>query len=187
MQYFGHTSSTLGERRPFCLKFWRGKRLNVVPASAFGEVCKVRKTGLRRPGLLSIPSAVSPTEVDYNPDLAELLASVKRPGSFYGSGSIETPMSRPEIEGAGTIAFPVLDHQTKEIVAQAERAPDRRGEAPFVETSVRRAWQIAPEKIRLGGKSWERALDSVLDMAVKGLSCGGGPVSAELYCESIDI
>ena len=120
---------------------------------------------MRRLGFSSIPEAVSSIEIDYNrdlDDLAELLASVKRPGSFYASGSIETPMPRLEIEGVGTIAFPVLDHQAKAIVAQAERAPYGRGEATLVDTRVRRAWQIAPGKIRLGGKGWENALDSVL-------------------------
>lgn len=72
---------------------------------------------------------MSPIEVDYSPDLAELLASVKRPVSFY--------------------------------------------------------------RVRLdrdaGGKSWEKALDSVLDMAVKGSGREGAPVSSELDCESIDI
>jgi len=139
---------------------------------------------LRRLGFSAIARAVSPIEIDYNHELdtlAELLASVKRPGSFFASGSIETPMPRLEIEGVGTIAFPVLDSQAKEIVTQAKRAPYGRGEATLVDTRVRKVWQIAPDRIRLGGKGWKKTLDSILDMAVKGLGCQGAPVSARLY------
>ena len=128
------------------------------------------------PGSFVYTGAISSIEIDYNRDLdvlAELLASVKRPGSFFASGSIETPMPRLEIEGVGTIAFPVLDSQAKEIVAQAERAPYGRGEATLVDTRVRKVWQIAPAKIRLGGRGWKKTLDSVLDMALKGLGCQG--------------
>lgn len=127
---------------------------------------------------------MTPIEIDYSRDLdalAELLASVKRPGSFFASGSIETPMPRLEIEGVGTIAFPVLDRQVKEIVTEAERAPYGRGEATLVDTRVRKVWQIAPGKIQLGGRGWQKTLDSILDMAVKGLGCEGAPVSARLY------
>ena len=127
---------------------------------------------------------MSSIDVDYNQDLsalAGLLSSVKRPGSFFTSGSIGASLPRLEIEGVGTIAFPVLDPQARAIVTAAERAPYGRGEATLVDTRVRKVWQIAGDKIRLGGNGWKKTLDSVVALCVKGLGCQSATVSATLY------
>ena len=49
--------------------------------------------------------------VPYNRDLKpleELLSSVRRPGDFCVQGSLETPMPRVEVEGAGRAIAPEL-------------------------------------------------------------------------------
>lgn len=123
-------------------------------------------------------------EIDYNRELdplVETLASVRRPGSFFATGSVETTLPHLEIRGMGTVAFPVLANQVKEIITHAERAPYGRGEATLVDTSVRRVWQVAPEKVRLGGKTWKKTLATIVSRAAEGLGCAGAPVTAELY------
>ena len=96
-------------------------------------------------------------EIEYNQELKPLeavLSRVKQPGDFFVCGTMEMPMPRVEVEGAGTLSFPVPDAQIAAIVRRAKRAPYGRGQETIVDTSVRKVWQVAPDKVKLGGKSW---------------------------------
>ena len=53
--------------------------------------------------------------------LAELLSTVRRPGDFYFSGSVEFLAPRIEVDGVGPIALPLLPVQAEQLVAAAER------------------------------------------------------------------
>jgi len=123
-------------------------------------------------------------EIEYNRELKPLeavLSDVKHPGDFFACGAIEIAMPRVEIEGAGTLSFPVPDAQIASIVRQAERAPYGRGEETIIDTSVRNVWQIAPGKVRIGGKSWAANFENILSKVRAGLGCDESSVSAELY------
>jgi hypothetical protein len=90
-------------------------------------------------------------EIEYSQQLKPLeavLSGVKQPGDFFVSGAIEMPMPRVEIDGAGTLSFPVPDAQIAALVRQAQRAPYGRGEETVVDTSIRNVWQIAPGKVK---------------------------------------
>ena len=69
-----------------------------------------------------------------------------------------------DIDGVGTIAFPLPEFQARQIIANAEQAPYGRGEATLIDTSVRKVWQIAPEKVHLGGEAWAGVLESILNL-----------------------
>lgn len=76
-------------------------------------------------------------EIEYNPNLAPLekvLAGVKRPGTFYASGTLEAPMPQLTVEGVGTVSFPVPAAQAEAIIAQAQRAPYGRGSETILDT-----------------------------------------------------
>jgi len=123
-------------------------------------------------------------EVEYNQDLKPLetaLSGVKRPGDFFVSGAMEMPMPKVKVQGAGTLSFPVPDAQVAAIVKRAERAPYGRGEKTIVDTSVRKVWQVAPNKVRIDGKSWAASFETILSKVRAGLGCEGGAVSADLY------
>lgn len=123
-------------------------------------------------------------EIEYNRELKPLeavLSDVKHPGDFFVCGAIEIPMPRVEVEGAGTLSFPVPDAQIASIVRQAERAPYGRGEETIVDTSVRNVWQIPPGKVKIVGKSWATNFENILSKVRAGLGCGDASVSAELY------
>ncbi len=123
-------------------------------------------------------------EVPYNKDLGpleELLAGVKRPGDFFVEGVLEAPMPRVEVEAAGVLSFPVPDVQIESIIRQAVRAPYGRGEETILDESVRKVWQLAPEKVSIGGKSWGSTFEQILSKVKEGLGCGSTKVSAELY------
>ena len=92
-------------------------------------------------------------EVEYNQELRPLeavLSRVKQPGDFFVCGNVEMPMPRVEVEGAGTRSFPVPGAQIAAIVRRAKRAPYGRGLETIVDTSVRKVWQVAPDKVTLG-------------------------------------
>jgi 2OG-Fe(II) oxygenase superfamily len=123
-------------------------------------------------------------EVEYNQELRPLeavLSRVKQPGDFFVCGTVEMPMPSVEVEGAGTLSFPVPDAQIAAIVRRAKRAPYGRGQETIVDTSVRKVWQVAPDKVKLGGKSWAANFETILSKVKAGLGCEDASVSAELY------
>jgi hypothetical protein len=114
--------------------------------------------------------------------LVEVLSGVRRPGDFYATGVVETPMPSLSIEGVGVISFPVPQAQARAMIAQAaERAPYGKGEKTLVDETVRKVWQIAPGKIKLGGKGWTTHFNQIVTRAAVALGCDGATVSAEFY------
>src|SRR5260370_35572297 len=91
------------------------------------------------------------------------------------------PMPRVEGEGAGTLAFRVPGAEIAAIVRRAKQAPYGRGQETIVDTSVRKVWQVAPDKVKLGGKSWAANFETILSKVKAGLGCEDASVSAELY------
>ena len=113
--------------------------------------------------------------------LEELLESVDRPGGFCTSSRAYLPMPTVEVEGAGTLSFPVPVFQIRDLLKVAERAPYGKGADTLVDTSVRDCWQIGAERIRVGGGAWPETLSGILERASKGLGCPGGRLEAQLY------
>ncbi len=122
--------------------------------------------------------------VNYNQDLKpleKLLEGVKRAGDFFVNGTVEIPMPKLEIKGVGVLSFPVPSTQIAALIGQATRAPYGRGEKTILDESVRKVWQLPPDKVRLSGKSWAANFDGILQQTISGLGCEGMAVSAELY------
>ena len=113
-------------------------------------------------------------------DLAEGLSTLRRPGDFFASGTIELMAPLLEVAGVGPVALPLLPVQAEQLVAVAERAPYGRGEETLVDTAVRRTWQIGADQVRIQGKHWTRTVDSILARVAEGLGVDE-PVAAELY------
>jgi predicted 2-oxoglutarate/Fe(II)-dependent dioxygenase YbiX len=112
--------------------------------------------------------------------LAELLSTVQRPGDFYASGRMEILAPRLEVEGVGQVALPLLPVQAQQLIKIAERAPYGRGPETIIDTSVRRTWQIGPDRVCLGGKHWQASLDRIVALAAERLGVGE-PVTASFY------
>ena len=112
--------------------------------------------------------------------VAEILRTVDRPGDFFVAGTIDLPAPRLEVEGVGPLALPVLPAQAAQLVAAAERAPYGRGAETVIDTTVRRTWQIAPERVHIRGKQWPQTLEAILARVAAGFGLAK-PVTAELY------
>ncbi len=89
-------------------------------------------------------------------------------------------MPKVEVEGVGMLSFPVPPAQIAALLQQATRAPYGRGEETILDESVRKVWQLPPEKVRIGGKSWAATFDRILQQVSAGLGCAEITVSAEL-------
>ena len=113
-------------------------------------------------------------------DLAETLRTIRRPGNFYTSGTVEIFAPRLEVSGVGPISLPLLAVQAEQLIAAAERAPYGRGEETLVDTEVRRTWQIGADRVHIQGRNWAHTLEAIVARAAAGLGVSE-PVSAELY------
>lgn len=107
-------------------------------------------------------------------ELARVLQTVRRPGDFFATGRIEIFAPKIEVEGVGAISLPLLEAQAGQLIAIAEQAPYGRGEETLVDTAVRRTWQIAAERIRLGGRHWDANLAEIVARAAAGLGDNRG-------------
>ncbi|MFM8364724.1 MAG: 2OG-Fe(II) oxygenase, partial [Verrucomicrobiota bacterium] len=114
--------------------------------------------------------------------LVEALEKVEKPGDFQVSGKHETPMPILSVEGVGQISFPVPTSQARDLIATAaERAPYGRGDQTLVDESVRKVWQVPPEKISLEGKGWASKFDELVARVAEGLGLAPKEVRAEFY------
>ena len=84
------------------------------------------------------------------------------------------------VEGVGPVALPLLPVQAEQLIATAERAPYGRGEDTLTDIGVRRTWQIAPERVRIGGKHWPATIQAIVARVAEGLGVTD-PVEADLY------
>ena len=92
---------------------------------------------------------------DINTQLVAILNRVKRPGNFYATGVADLAMPHIEVDSVGSIALPLLPQQLSDLVQVAEQAPYGKGEETLVDTTVRKTWQIAPDKVHISGKHWQ--------------------------------
>ena len=90
-------------------------------------------------------------------------------------------MPTVEVEGAGTLSFPVPAARIRALVEASEPAPCGRGTETILDTSVRNCRQIDADRIRLGGGGWEGTLAGILDEVTAGVGSPAGRLEAELY------
>jgi hypothetical protein len=121
--------------------------------------------------------------VEYNQALKplEALVAINRPGQFFVNGAMEIPLPKVEIDEVGVLSFPIREAQVKSILEHASRAPYGRGPDTILDESVRKVWQIAADKVRISGKSWDGCFRSLLENVAEGPGCDLEQFSAELY------
>ena len=112
--------------------------------------------------------------------LAEILSTVQRPGSFFVADELEFYNPQLEVNGMGVIALPLLPVQAEQLIAMAEQAPYGRGEDTLIDADVRRTWQITPDHVQLKDRHWPQTLETIVTRCAEGLGVNAS-VSAELY------
>jgi predicted 2-oxoglutarate/Fe(II)-dependent dioxygenase YbiX len=117
---------------------------------------------------------------DIGTALADLLASIQRPGGFHVAGTFDIHPPRLEVEGVGPIALPLLPVQAEQILRVAEQAPYGRRPETLVDPAVRRTWQVDAARVHISGRGWEADLAGVVERVRQGLAVAG-EIRAELY------
>jgi hypothetical protein len=112
--------------------------------------------------------------------IADLLAGVQRPGTFYATGTLDIHPPRLEVEGLGPIALPLLSVQAEQLVTLAEPAPYGRGSDTLLDPTVRRTWQLDGSRVRLEGRRWEEDLREIVARVRRDLGVAGD-IEAQLY------
>ena len=112
--------------------------------------------------------------------LPRLLADVKRPGDFYGTGEVPLPVVRLAVDGVGILGLPLPPVQVEALARIATPAPYGRGADTLVDPAVRRCGQIAASAIDASDGRWQALIDSVVGRAAAALGVEGG-ATASLY------
>jgi hypothetical protein len=113
-------------------------------------------------------------------ELFDALSTVKRPGDYYAQGALTAPIPRIDVDGLGTLSFPLQEFQAEKLIALAERAPYGRGSKTILDTTVRSTWQLSPERFQIQDTHWEKTLAQIVERAAADMGYPGS-VSAELY------
>ena len=136
--------------------------------------------GMYRPIALSSGTDGHRTMQSIASSFASLLQSVQRPGDFFAEGRTALMAPSLEVDGVGPVALPLLPVQARQLIAVAEPAPYGRGTETLVDPTVRRCWQISPDRMRIRGQHWMRTLDAILEHVTAGLGVTD-PVTAAFY------
>lgn len=113
--------------------------------------------------------------------LLTVLQQVNRPGVFASHGSLAPTLPGLEITNVGSVGFPLTAQQAKLIRNSCEQAPYGKGEQTLVDTSVRRVWQIMPDKFSLNNPEWDRFLLGVVKSVAEELGLGDQQLVPQLY------
>jgi hypothetical protein len=80
--------------------------------------------------------------------LVRALKAIDRPGTFCTSGGGPSPLPGLEVAGVGPVGLPLTSAQVPELIKRCRQAPYGKGEKTIVDTSVRRVWQLEPDRFR---------------------------------------
>jgi len=102
-------------------------------------------------------------------------------GRFATGGRTPSFMPTLDIEGLGVLSLPLVPEQARRLITLAERAPYGRGDKTLVDTAVRSAWQLSPDRFTFGDPLWaRRSLPRIVDKVKAGLGVTA-EVEAQLY------
>ncbi|MDY3553514.1 2OG-Fe(II) oxygenase [Gemmata sp. JC717] len=109
------------------------------------------------------------------------LKKINRPGSFCVTGSVRAANPGLEVAGIGPVGLPLTAHQAKELAAVCKQAPYGKGEEALVDTSVRRVWQLAPDRFSLANPEWDEFLRDAVATVQRDLGLEKQQLESHLY------
>jgi hypothetical protein len=118
---------------------------------------------------------------DISDRLARTLKAVDRPGTFCTDGSGPAPLPGLEVAGLGPVGLPLTAAQVPELVKQCRQAPYGKGEETLVDTSVRRVWQLDPDRFSLTNPDWEQYLATTVQAVQRELGLKQQKLESHLY------
>jgi hypothetical protein len=109
------------------------------------------------------------------------IQKVDRPVSFCVIGSDRAANPGLEVAGLGPIGLPLTAHQAKELKAHCKQAPYGKGEETLVDTSVRRVWQLDPDRFSLTNPEWPQFLRDAVKTVQHELGLEKQKLESHLY------
>lgn len=119
--------------------------------------------------------------MDLDQKLLDVLAEIKGAGSYATSGLQPFIFPGLMVAGFGTISFPILPDQAKQLIKVAKQAPFGKGKKTILDKNVRSGWEIDGKKVTFGNPDWESLLMKVLEIVKRDLGIEDRTVSAKMY------
>ncbi|MEX2185183.1 MAG: 2OG-Fe(II) oxygenase, partial [Pirellulales bacterium] len=113
--------------------------------------------------------------------LLKALNQVDRPGDVCASGDLPLVLPGLDVQGVGTIRFPLAAAQAGKLIRKCVQAPYGKGTKTLVDTSVRRVWELDPERFELTNPGWDELIAMVVDDVQTALGLGKTRLTAHLY------
>lgn len=114
--------------------------------------------------------------------LAQILADVEPDGADSAMLRLPGDVLELCVDGVGPVQTPIRAAQAKQLITAARPAGYGRGEQTLNDASVRDTWEIAPDRVTLGGTAWQACLDAALEQFGEELGLPEGTwLTAELH------
>lgn len=127
------------------------------------------------------PSTSEPYRWDRLSDsIRGLLDSLETEGSFSAHGVWEDVNPGLEIEGLGSIGMPISHHDAQRLIQHSRQAPFGKGTETFVDTKVRKTWEIDAAQIRCAHPKWPEIHQSIAESVCRQLGVVNGSTHVEL-------
>ena len=104
-------------------------------------------------------------------------------GSFAASGFLPAINPGLSIAGLGKVGLPLSDRDAVELCRICHQAPFGKGSETFVDTSVRKTWELNADQVAFRNPVWRQIEDQAVAKATEQLGIIDGPatIRAELY------
>ena len=109
------------------------------------------------------------------------LARVDRPGEFCAAGDLPMTLPGLTVEGLGALSLPLAEAQARELIGLCRQAPYGKGVQTLVDTSVRRVWQLEPDRLQFTNPHWETTLGRTVEEVREKLGLERSPLVAHLH------
>ncbi len=109
------------------------------------------------------------------------IKKINRPGSFCVTGSDRAANPGLEVVGLGPIGLPLTAHQAKELKTHCKQAPYGKGQKTLVDPSVRRVWQLDPDRFSLTNPEWPQFLRDAVKTVQRELGLEKQKLESHLY------
>ena len=113
--------------------------------------------------------------------LIRALARVDRPGDFCAAGDLPMTLPGLTVDGLGPLSLPLGEAQARELIGLCRQAPYGKGAQTLVDTSVRRVWQLEPDRLQFSNPRWEEALGRAVDEVREKLGLKRSKLVAHLH------
>lgn len=113
--------------------------------------------------------------------LLEALATVDRPGEVCTRGDRSLTLPGLVVRGLGPIGLPLTKSQARELIKLCRQAPYGKGTETVVDTSVRRVWELDPDRFQLTNPKWDDVVASIVEDVRQALGLKGHKLAARLY------